>query len=61
MAREIRVKRCDRCDRLAPVLYRVRYDESGQWIFVCPQCWQPVSLDNPHYTYGGTWKAKKKK
>jgi hypothetical protein len=54
-----REKKCDRCSLTAPVLYRVQVDDSGQWIFVCNRCFPAVS-NNPHYTYGGTWKAKKK-
>ncbi|HEY9653170.1 MAG TPA: hypothetical protein V6C95_21105 [Coleofasciculaceae cyanobacterium] len=60
MARSIRAKSCSRCQQLAPVLYRVKYDESGLWIFVCESCWPSISENNPFYVYGGTWKAKKK-
>lgn len=60
MARSIRVKLCGRCSQAAPTLYRVKCKEDGDWIFVCPECWQQVSQDNPFYVYGGTWKAKKK-
>jgi hypothetical protein len=59
MARQ-RQKVCDRCVQPASCLYRVQYDGSGQWIFVCLNCWQTVCQDNPFYTYGGTWKAKKR-
>ncbi|WP_017719985.1 hypothetical protein [Kamptonema formosum] len=55
------MKFCDRCNQSAPVLYRVRYDESGRWFFVCPQCGPAVSQDNPFYVYGGTWKSRKKR
>jgi hypothetical protein len=41
------------------ILYRVKYDESAQWSFVCRRCWDSVSQNNPFYVYGGTWKAKK--
>ena len=58
MAR-VREKQCDRCQDLAQVLYRVQTDESGRWQFVCQACWPAVEKDNPHYTYGGTWKARK--
>ncbi|MBF2003129.1 MAG: hypothetical protein IGS38_20695 [Synechococcales cyanobacterium M58_A2018_015] len=56
-----RSKTCVQCQQVASVLYRVRYDESEQWRFVCPVCLPAVKIDNPHYTYGGTWKAKKKR
>jgi hypothetical protein len=55
-----REKTCDRCSTPAPRLYRVQLDESGQWVFVCDRCFPEVSQNNPHYTYGGTWKAKKR-
>ncbi|MCY7282492.1 MAG: hypothetical protein LH679_03440 [Cyanobacteria bacterium CAN_BIN43] len=55
-----RVKKCDRCSLAAAVLYRVQYDASQQWFFVCDRCFPSISQDNPHYTYGGTWKARKK-
>lgn len=61
MSRSIRTKLCNRCSQPAPVLYRVQYDESGDWIFVCGECWSSVSQDNPYYVYGGTWKAQKKR
>ncbi|MEO1145095.1 MAG: hypothetical protein AAFY26_05805 [Cyanobacteria bacterium J06638_22] len=60
MARE-RQKRCDRCHQSAPVLYRAQIDASGTWRFICDACYPLVSQQNPHYNYGGTWKAKKRK
>ncbi|MBD0361415.1 MAG: hypothetical protein ICV55_01270 [Coleofasciculus sp. C3-bin4] len=61
MGRLVRVKLCDRCQQSAPVLYRVQYDDSSEWIFVCDRCWSSISQNNSFYVYGGTWKAKKKK
>ncbi|MEM6590705.1 MAG: hypothetical protein AAGF66_05935 [Cyanobacteria bacterium P01_H01_bin.119] len=55
----IRAKACDRCGTSASILYRVRWNEVKQWQFVCPDCWPPVQAQ-PGYTYGGTWKAKKR-
>ncbi len=60
MSRSLRVKHCHRCQQIVSVLYRVKFDESGEWIFVCERCWSFLSQDNPHYVYGGTWKAQKK-
>nr|WP_290225858.1 hypothetical protein [Trichocoleus desertorum] len=57
MTRATRVKLCDRCANSAPVLYRVKLDESEQW----DRCWPEVSQDNPFYVYGGTWKAQKRR
>ncbi|HAJ58357.1 MAG TPA: hypothetical protein DCP31_03025 [Cyanobacteria bacterium UBA8543] len=61
MGRSIRIKSCDRCHLLASVLYRVQYDDSGNWVFVCASCWSSISQNNPFYVYGGTWKAHKKR
>ncbi|MGK7913082.1 MAG: hypothetical protein AB4050_16635 [Synechococcus sp.] len=55
-----REKHCDRCQSLSSKLYRVQHDASGRWVFVCDCCWPEVRDRNPHYTYGGTWKAKKR-
>lgn len=59
MPSKIRVKLCDSCSQSASILYRVKYEEGGKWIFVCPECWNLVSENNPFYVYGGTWKAQK--
>ena len=55
-----RQKRCDRCSNDAPTLYRVQWDSSGQWHFVCDRCWPAIQANNPDYNYGGTWTAKKR-
>lgn len=60
MARQQRNKPCSLCSQTALTLYRVKYLEDGDWVFVCPQCWEQVSQNNQFYVYGGTWKAKKK-
>ena len=57
---QLKLKPCDRCNKLVDLRYRIQYREDGDWIMVCPDCWQQVSQDNPHYRYGGTWKAKRK-
>ncbi|MBV6627330.1 MAG: hypothetical protein KI793_31055 [Rivularia sp. (in: Bacteria)] len=60
MARQSRSKLCFLCNQARAMLYRVKYLEDGDWVFVCPQCWPQISQNNPFYVYGGTWKAKKK-
>ncbi|MBE9214388.1 hypothetical protein IQ247_17225 [Plectonema cf. radiosum LEGE 06105] len=60
MSRSLRNKLCSLCGKSSFILYRVKYYENGDWVFVCPQCWEKVSQNNPFYVYGGTWKAKKK-
>ncbi|AFY95848.1 hypothetical protein [Chamaesiphon minutus] len=64
----IRTKRCDCCQQLSDVLYRVRVvsgaspveKQDGNWQFVCNHCWQTIDSDSPDYSYGGTWKAHKR-
>jgi len=41
------------------MLYRARINDTGRWVFICDACYPTVSQNNPHYTYGGTWKAQK--
>lgn len=60
MAKSLRRKPCDRCQQLAAIRYRIQYEESGDWVLVCPACWHQVSPNNPFYRYGGTWKARKR-
>jgi hypothetical protein len=55
-----REKCCDLCGAIAPVLFRVQIDVTQQWQLICPTCQVQVSQNNPHYHYGGTWKAKKR-
>jgi len=57
---KLKLKPCDRCSELAEIRYRIQDRQDGDWILVCPKCWETVSHDNPHYRYGGTWKAKRK-
>lgn len=59
MAR-VREKTCDRCQTKEPVLYRVQISPSKKWWFVCDRCLPAIKEDNIHYTYGGTWKARKR-
>ncbi|AFZ35393.1 hypothetical protein Sta7437_1835 [Stanieria cyanosphaera PCC 7437] len=56
-----KLKSCTICNHLVDIRYRIKYQPEGEWVLVCPQCWQQVSHDNPNYRYGGTWKAFKKK
>jgi hypothetical protein len=58
--KRIRTKACQCCQKPGDTLYRVRVDESRNWIFVCPACLELVKPGNPLYHYGGTWKSKKR-
>jgi RNase P subunit RPR2 len=57
---KLKSKPCARCSNLVDIRYRIKDQQKGDWMLVCPDCWQQVSQDNPDYRYGGTWKAKKK-
>lgn len=52
-------KKCDLCQTLVAIRYRIQFDESGKWVLVCPECWKVVAPDNVYYRYGGTWKGRK--
>ncbi|NJL48536.1 MAG: hypothetical protein HC929_14955 [Leptolyngbyaceae cyanobacterium SM2_5_2] len=53
-------KPCDLCGLRATVRYRIQYTATPTWVLVCPTCQQQHSQNNPHYRYGGTWKARPK-
>ncbi len=53
------MKACEACSQLSSIRYRIQFDDTKSWVLVCPSCWQKLSHLNPHYRYGGTWKAKK--
>ncbi|BAZ44721.1 hypothetical protein NIES4102_17370 [Chondrocystis sp. NIES-4102] len=55
----VKGKLCDLCKDSVMIRYRIQYQKSGDWVMVCPECWQKVSQNNPDYRYGGTWKAKR--
>lgn len=59
--RVTRTKPCACCQQAAPVLFRVQYNESKQWFFICETCLPTVKENNSAYVYGGTWKATKAK
>ena len=40
-------------------MYRVQYDSSNKWVFICKVCLEKLKPNNPHYRYGGTWKKIK--
>ncbi len=57
----VRTKDCYKCDEPKEVLYRCRYKDLQEWIFLCGECLQKVKAEfEISYQYGGTWKAKKK-
>ena len=57
----VRTKDCFKCIDQKEVLYRCRYAELKDWVFLCGQCLQEVKTAFVEtYQYGGTWKRKKK-
>ncbi|KER10211.1 MAG: hypothetical protein HY22_06385 [[Candidatus Thermochlorobacteriaceae] bacterium GBChlB] len=52
-----KLKSCFSCKQHQSRLYRIRYDQTKRWDFVCDECWKKFSDGNPHYQYGGTWKG----
>ena len=56
-----RIKDCFKCHEPKEVLYRCRYKELKNWVFLCGECLKQIkSLFENSYQYGGTWKSKKK-
>ena len=57
----VRTKDCFKCYEPKEVLYRCRYKELKDWVFLCGKCLQEVKTEyDDTYQYGGTWKSKKK-
>ena len=52
----MRIKNCNICKKDFNVMYRVQYDSSNKWFFICKYCLEKVKPNNHHYKYGGTWK-----
>lgn len=61
MARVKPLKPCALCHTPAALCYRIQYSATAGWVLVCPNCQQNHSHNNPHYRYGGTWKASPNK
>jgi hypothetical protein len=53
------LKLCDKCTKGELVLYRVRMQAQGPWLFVCTSC-QSIAKLQAAYQYGGTWKQAKR-
>ena len=57
----VRTKDCFKCDKPKEVLYRCRYKELKDWVFLCGKCLHEVKTAfEESYQYGGTWKSKKR-
>ncbi|MBF2097041.1 MAG: hypothetical protein IGQ88_01515 [Gloeomargaritaceae cyanobacterium C42_A2020_066] len=52
---------CQRCQARVALRYRVQLDATHTWVLVCSACQAQVSQGNPHYRYGGTWKARRRR
>ena len=58
---KFRNKDCFECSEQKDVLYRCRYNEIKDWVFLCGECLKKIkTLFEDTYQYGGTWKSKKK-
>ena len=51
---------CERCGALVDKLTRARLAADARWM-ICDGCWLALAPDNPHYTYGGVWRAAKRR
>lgn len=54
-------KPCSRCEARCDRLLRSRLGEGKPWLMLCERCWVRLARDNPEYTYGGEWRAKKRR
>lgn len=53
-----KVKSCYRCTELSDKLFRCRYDNDKEWVFLCQKCLSYVKREHQEtYQYGGTWKS----
>jgi hypothetical protein len=60
-AMRVRIKERYFCNDPKQVLYRCRYEDLKDWVFLCGKCLTDVkSRFEETYQYGGTWKSKKK-
>ena len=57
---KFRTKECYKCYDQKDVLYRCKYKEVKDWVFLCGECLKKnKNLFEDTYQYGGTWKSKK--
>ena len=57
----IRTKEYFNCNDQKEVLYRCKYDEFKNWVFLCGTYLTRIKSQYENtYQYGGTWKSKKK-
>ena len=55
-----RSKECSECGVIKEILYRCKY-QNLDWRFLCESCLNTIKDQYPEsYSYGGTWKSKKK-
>ncbi len=53
-----KIKSCFKCSELSDKLFRCRYNNAKEWVFLCQKCLSNVKRDyHKTYQYGGTWKS----
>ena len=53
----MRKKTCNHCQLEFQLMYRVQYQKTPTWSFLCKDCLLEVKPNNPFYRYWGIWKA----
>ena len=57
----IRTKECYHCKSINKILYRCKYDDLEDWVFLCtPGLREIKKVFEDTSQYGGTWKSKKR-
>ena len=49
-------KKCELCNEVDEIHFRVKSINHTKWIFCCKKCWHPVSKEDKN-SYGGTRKS----
>lgn len=58
--KHLKGKPCNHCHTAAYKLTRITCDALESYIMVCDDCWN-IYHTKPGYTYGGVWKARKRR
>ena len=59
---KLRIKECFKCSKQKEVMYRCRYDEIKDWVFLCRNCLKQIkNLFEDTYQYGALGKVRRNK